>query len=83
MHIGQFKAVRKITFLATPIVNPSASTRGHAFQMQSLEIACEKDILKISLGFFIFSRKQKWQTCKVSGFLYPYRVALSWNLISC
>ena len=31
IRIGQCKAVRKITFLATPIVTPRASTRGALF----------------------------------------------------
>ena len=54
VRIGQCKTVRKITFLATPIVTPRASTRG-AFLMQSLEIASEQDMLKICRWDFSYS----------------------------
>ena len=83
IRIGQCKAVRKITFLATPIITP-----GHQPEARFSDAMTSNSMWKgysenLSLGFFIFSRKQKWKTCEVSGFLYPYRVVLSWNLISC
>ena len=46
MRTGQCKAARKITFLATPVVTPGINQKC-AFLMQSLEIAREKDVLKL------------------------------------
>ena len=73
-------------FLATPVVTPWASTRGALFwciHLKRKKEKNEKDIRKICRWDFSYSVVKKWQTCEVSGFLYPYRVALSWNLISC
>ena len=55
IRIGQCKALRKITFFATPIVTPPGINQRRAFLIQSLEIGCEKDVLKICLWDFSYS----------------------------
>ena len=42
-------------FLATPIVTPPGINQRRAFLTQSLEIACEKDVLKICRWNFSYS----------------------------
>ena len=83
IRAGQCKAVRKITFLATPIVIPRGINHRRAFLMQSLEIGCGKDILKICRWDFSYSVVNKiGRRVKCQDFCILCRVALSWNLIS-
>ena len=55
-----------------------------AFLIQSLEIGCEKDILKIchwDLSYSVVNKNGRRVKCQ--DFCTLCRVALSWNLISC
>ena len=87
IHIGKCKAVRKITFLATPSVTPPPPP-GHQPEARFSDAITWNSMWKgyskkLSLGFFILSRKQKWQTCEVSAFFVPLQSDLILDLISC
>ena len=65
-------------FLATRVVTPPGINQRRAFLMQSLEIACEKDILEICRCDFSYSvvnkngRRSKYQEfCTLIEWPYP------------
>ena len=63
--------------------NPPGINERRVFLIESLEIACEKDILKICHWDFSYSVVNKnGRRVKCQDFC-AYKVALFWNLISC